>query len=75
MSEDNSTGKTDNPLQSGNIDLYRRMVEESRDGICITQNGMFRYANKAFCDMMGYTAKQLTTMLGQDLLAPWTGRE
>lgn len=57
------------PLQPGDFDLYRRMVENSRDGICITQNGMFRYANQAFCDMLGYTLEELTTVKGPDLLA------
>jgi PAS domain S-box-containing protein len=51
--------------------LYRRMVEESRDGICITQNGMFKYVNKAFCELVGYSAKDLVTMRGADLLAHW----
>lgn len=58
-----------NPLKPGNSDLYRRMVEHSRDGICITQYGMFRYANKAFCDMLGYTLEELTTISGPELLA------
>ncbi len=57
------------PLQPEDFDLYRRMVENSRDGICITQNGMFRYANQAFCDMLGYTLEELTSVTGPDLLA------
>ncbi|NVO19949.1 MAG: PAS domain S-box protein [Bacteroidetes bacterium] len=71
MSDNNPAGSTTNPLQPENQDLYRRMVEDSRDGICITQNGMFKYVNKAFCDMLGYSAEELTTLTGPDLLAPW----
>jgi PAS domain S-box-containing protein len=51
--------------------LFKRMVEDSRDGICITQNGMFKYVNKAFCSMVGYTATEITALDGAYLLAPW----
>lgn len=71
MNHDSAANTPPNPLQPGNSDLYRRMIEESRDGICITQNSMFRYANKAFCDMMGYSLEELTQLTGPDLLADW----
>lgn len=51
--------------------LFRLMVEESRDGMVITQNGMFKYVNPAFCAMLGYTAGEIIGMAGADLLAPW----
>lgn len=50
-------------------DLYRDMIENSRDGICITQNGLFTYVNKSFCEMLGYTAMELTGSQASDLLA------
>ena len=33
-------------------ELYRTMIESSRDGIIITQNGKFRFLNKAFAEMI-----------------------
>jgi PAS domain S-box-containing protein len=51
-------------------DLYRDMIENSRDGICITQNGLFTYVNKSFCEMLGYTAGELSGTQASDLLAP-----
>jgi PAS domain S-box-containing protein len=38
-----------------NLELFFEMVENARDGINITQNGDFRYVNKAFCEMVGYS--------------------
>lgn len=49
-------------------DIYRDMIENSRDGICITQNGLFVYVNKSFCEMLGYTAEELTGFRASDLL-------
>jgi PAS domain S-box-containing protein len=46
------------------------MVENARDGINITQNGDFKYVNKAFCDMLGYTREELCCTVASDLLAP-----
>ncbi|MBK7031198.1 MAG: PAS domain-containing protein [Bacteroidales bacterium] len=71
MNKDNNTGETGSLFLSGGIDLYRRMVEDSRDGSSITQDGMFKYANKAFCEMVGYSMEELTQIQGPDLLAPW----
>jgi PAS domain S-box-containing protein len=47
------------------------MIEKSRDGICITQNGMFKYVNKAFCDLLGYSSQEIIKMPGAEMLAPW----
>lgn len=51
-----------------NLELFFDMVENARDGINITQNGVFRYVNKAFCDMIGYTREELCCMTASDLL-------
>lgn len=51
-----------------NLELFFDMVENARDGINITQNGVFRYVNKAFCDMIGYTREELCCITASDLL-------
>ncbi len=51
-------------------ELYREMIEQSRDGIAITQDGFFKYVNAAFCEMVGYSAGELLEMPGSELLAP-----
>ncbi|MBL7967146.1 MAG: PAS domain S-box protein [Prolixibacteraceae bacterium] len=51
-----------------NLELFYEMVENARDGINITQNGIFRYVNKAFCDMIGYKREELCCMTASDLL-------
>lgn len=56
---------------SENNELYRDMIENSRDGICITQDGLFTYVNKSFCQLLGYTALELTGASASDLLADW----
>lgn len=50
-------------------DLYRTMIEESRDGITITQDGRFKYVNESFCAMLGYSATELMDTPGDALLA------
>jgi PAS domain S-box-containing protein len=55
---------------TGNDELFRRMIEKSRDGMCITQDGNFRYVNDAFCKMVGYSSLELCQMTGTDILAP-----
>jgi PAS domain S-box-containing protein len=52
-----------------NLELFFNMVENARDGINITQNGEFKYVNKAFCDMLGYTREELCCTVATDLLA------
>jgi PAS domain S-box-containing protein len=52
-----------------NLELFFDMVENARDGINITQNGVFKYVNKAFCDMLGYTREELCCTAASDLLA------
>jgi len=47
---------------------YRTLVENSQDGICIVQNGEFKYVNKSLCMMLGYTAGDLTGMGLMDII-------
>jgi PAS domain S-box-containing protein len=56
-----------NPLPD-NFELFRSMIENARDAINITQYGNFKYVNKAFCEMIGYTAEELYQMTGSDIL-------
>ena len=53
-----------------NQELYRMMIENSRDGVAITQNSRFKFVNRAFCEMVGYSADELLLMPGSNLLAP-----
>lgn len=59
---------SENKFVPENLGLFFDMVENARDGINITQNGIFRYVNKAFCDMIGYTREELCCMTASDLL-------
>ena len=52
-----------------NFELFYDMVENARDGINITQNGVFKYVNKAFCDMLGYSREEMCCINASDLLA------
>ncbi|MBW8333512.1 MAG: PAS domain S-box protein [Prolixibacteraceae bacterium] len=52
-----------------NFELFYDMVENARDGINITQNGVFKYVNKAFCDMLGYSREEMCCVNATDLLA------
>jgi PAS domain S-box-containing protein len=38
---------------------YRTLIDKATDGILITQNGVFKFVNPAFCEMMQYTEKEL----------------
>ena len=52
-----------------NFELFYDMVENARDGINITQNGVFKYVNRAFCDMLGYSREEMCCVNATDLLA------
>ncbi len=38
---------------------YRTLIDRATDGILITQSGVFKFVNPAFCEMMQYTEKEL----------------
>ena len=61
-------GCSENNHLPENLELFFEMIENARDGINITQNGIFRYINKAFCDMIGYTREELCCMTAADIL-------
>ncbi len=43
---------------------YRTVVEDSLVGFYIIQDGYFRFVNKRFCDMFGYTYEEIVDILG-----------
>ena len=49
---------------------YRMLVENSQDGICITQDGDFKFVNQAMCKMLGYTAEEIYSMPGVEIITP-----
>ncbi len=59
---------SENKFFPDNLELFFEMIENARDGINITQNGIFKYVNKAFCDMLGYTREELCCKSAPDLL-------
>ena len=58
---------SENKFIPENLELFFDMVENARDGINIVQNGIFRYVNKAFCDMIGYTREELCCIAASDI--------
>lgn len=42
-----------------NKDLFKGIIENSREGIFISQNGQIKYANNAFCELVGYNQDEL----------------
>jgi PAS domain S-box-containing protein len=38
---------------------YRTLIDKATDGILITQDGVFKFVNPAFCEMMQYVEKEL----------------
>lgn len=49
---------------------YRNLVEHATDGIIITKDGKFVFANQTFIDMTGYTWEELQEKNIFDLVAP-----
>jgi len=47
---------------------YKALVENSQDGIIITQNGKFKFVNDAMCRMLGYTTEEFYQMNGTDII-------
>ena len=49
---------------------YRMLVENSQDGICIAQGDYFKFVNTAMCKMLGYTAEEIYSMPGMNIIPP-----
>jgi len=50
---------------------YRSIVEESQFGVYIIQDELFRFVNKRFCEIHGYTIDEIVDKLGpKDFLLP-----
>lgn len=49
---------------------YRMLIDKANDGIIITQFGLFKFANRAFCHLMEYTEEEIIDRQFVDLLAP-----
>lgn len=48
---------------------YRVLVEEINDGYFVNQNGRIVFANKAFCDLHGYTIEEMMGKPYTDIVA------
>jgi PAS domain S-box-containing protein len=49
---------------------YRMLVENSQDAICIAQDDYFKFVNSAMCKMLGYTAEEIYSMPGINIIPP-----
>jgi PAS domain S-box-containing protein len=49
---------------------YRIMIEKANDGIIIIQEGLIKFANKKFQEMLGYTAGEVKSLDYKKILAP-----
>lgn len=50
--------------------LYRTLVEESLSGVYLIQDGVFQYANPAFCRVFGYSEAEMKGRSVGSLVAP-----
>ncbi|MCK9226511.1 MAG: PAS domain S-box protein [Syntrophorhabdaceae bacterium] len=49
---------------------YRMLIEDINDGYFVSRNGRVIFANKAFCDMHGYTLEEVISRRYMDFVAP-----
>ncbi|MFY9399449.1 MAG: PAS domain S-box protein [Desulfomonilia bacterium] len=49
---------------------YRVLVENSKDGIFVYQDHVFKYTNPKFRELLGYTSRELSTMGFRHLVRP-----
>jgi PAS domain S-box-containing protein len=49
---------------------YRVLVEEINDGYFVNQNGRIVFANQAYCDLHGYSSKEMIARPYTDFIAP-----
>lgn len=50
--------------------LYRTLIENSLDGVVLTQDFKFVYFNKIFCEMLGYSQDELLDIDPTKIIAP-----
>ena len=50
--------------------FYRTLIESSMDAVSLNQNGKFLLVNSAFCNMFGYTNKEIFSMVPESFIAP-----
>jgi diguanylate cyclase (GGDEF)-like protein/PAS domain S-box-containing protein len=50
--------------------LYQVLLEHSRDGVFLIQQGVLKFSNQALADALGYRLEELVGMLYMDLVAP-----
>lgn len=62
--------KTAEDLLRQSEEKYRLIVENSHDGIEISQDEKFVYWNKQFSDMLGYTYEDLNNITFRDIYTP-----
>jgi PAS domain S-box-containing protein len=61
--------KTEEALRESE-EKYRMLVEKSRDGVFIIQDGRLVFYNRALAGLTGYTAEELDGKILSDLIAP-----
>lgn len=49
---------------------YRKLVSQAKDGIFITQDGVFKFVNQAFCDITEYSMQELINNSFAEIIAP-----
>lgn len=49
---------------------YRALVDNSRVGVFVNQDGIYTYVNPAFAEMLGYTQAEMTGRHFRDIYAP-----
>lgn len=49
---------------------YRKLVSQAKDGIFITQDGVFKFVNPAFCEITEYPSNELIGRPFTELIAP-----
>ena len=47
---------------------HKTLVENSQDGIIITQDGKFKFVNSAMCRMLNYTSEEFYSMDGVEII-------
>lgn len=49
---------------------YKTLISNANDGIIVTQDGVFKFVNRAFCNITGYAEQELIGKQFNDLIVP-----